>query len=102
MIEHRVLHGEVILDLHGFVQDGIGVLVGRFRARVSRRGQHVLADDDHRQQDQLEKRLGYQDTSTTALPELTAAGRLTIARAANAYAHHIVPTPLVSLRRTTR
>ena len=38
-----------------------------------------------------------QETSTTALPELIADGRLTIARAAKAYARHIVPTPLVTL-----
>jgi hypothetical protein len=38
-----------------------------------------------------------QETSTTALPALIAPGRLTIARAAKAYAHHIVPTPLVTL-----
>src|ERR1700676_946645 len=38
-----------------------------------------------------------QDTRTTALPELVAEGRLTSASAAKAYAHHIVPTPVVTL-----
>jgi hypothetical protein len=37
------------------------------------------------------------DTRVTALPELTADGSETIASAANAYAHHIVPTPSVTL-----
>ena len=57
LLEHLVLGLQVGLDLGGFVQDRLGVLIGVLGAVVGRCSLHVLADDDHRQQDQLEERL---------------------------------------------
>ncbi len=54
---HRVLRSQVLLELHGLVQNRLSVIVGVARAFVSRVAGHLLADDDDRQQDQLQKRL---------------------------------------------
>jgi hypothetical protein len=47
----------VLLDLEGSVQYGVGILVGRLRPRISRGALYVLADDDDREQYELEKGL---------------------------------------------
>jgi len=82
--EHFVLGEQVLLDLHGLVQHGVGVVVGGLGPLVCSGCEHVLADDDDRQEHQLEERLGYPDTSTTGLCELIAEGRLTNASTAKA------------------
>ena len=41
---------EVLLDLDGFVEHGIGVVIGGLGSLVGRGCQHVLTDDDHREQ----------------------------------------------------
>jgi hypothetical protein len=40
----------LLLDLDGFVEHGIGVELGGLGSLVGRGRQHVLADDDHREQ----------------------------------------------------
>jgi hypothetical protein len=41
---------EVLLDLGGFVEHGIGVVIGGLGSLVGCGCQHVLTDDDHREQ----------------------------------------------------
>jgi hypothetical protein len=40
----------LLLDLDGFVEHGIGVVLGGLGSLVGRGCQHVLADNDHREQ----------------------------------------------------
>ena len=57
LLEDRVLGDEVLLELHDLVEDRIGIVVGGLGPLVGGRGEHVLADDDHRQEDQLQEGL---------------------------------------------
>src|ERR1035437_479175 len=124
LLDRIVLDLQVRLDLLGLLQHGRRVVIGRQRTRVSRGGLHVLPDDDDRQQDQLQERLGdppddderltgleggrcaHQGTMwtaylftlialTSASPVLQAAGALTGAISVKRYAVHIVPTSRV-------
>src|SRR5262249_48857299 len=56
-VDLHVLGFHVLLDLEGSVQHGVGILVGRLRPRISRGALYVLADDDDREQNELEKGL---------------------------------------------
>jgi hypothetical protein len=47
---HVVLREHVLLDLHCLMEHGIGIVVGRLGTLVGGGRQHILADDDHRQQ----------------------------------------------------
>lgn len=77
-----ILDGQVRLDLLRFVQDGFGVVVG-ICCSVARSGaDHLLADHDDAQKDQLEECLRYPWHIESA-PPLMAWGNATRASAAN-------------------
>jgi hypothetical protein len=95
--EHLVLGELALLDHHCFVQHGIGVGVGCLGPSVRCGGQDVLAEMMTDSRTSCRNVCDIQETSVTALPEAIAEGRLTNASAAKAYAHHIVPTPVVTL-----
>ena len=61
------------LDLDRFMQDGFGIVVGVQSPFVRRLCRHLLADDDDRQQDQLQKRLcnPRDDGGSSALDRIT-------------------------------
>jgi len=46
----KYLCREVLLDLDGFVEHGIGVVIGGLGSLVGRGRQHVLTDNDRREQ----------------------------------------------------
>jgi hypothetical protein len=48
----------VLLELHRLIKHGVRIHERLLGSLVGCRCEHVLADDDHRQQHQLEKRLG--------------------------------------------
>ncbi|MHB1783990.1 MAG: hypothetical protein ACYCTE_15125 [Acidimicrobiales bacterium] len=45
------------MELDDLVKDRFGVIVGGLGPLVGGRGEHVLADDDHRERDQLREGL---------------------------------------------
>lgn len=92
LFDRSVLRGEVRLDLIGFLEDGSGVVVGGLGARVGCCGLNVLADDDDREEHELQERLG---DPCDELPVLNAERALTSARSVKRYAHHMVPTTSV-------
>ncbi|MDA8287815.1 MAG: hypothetical protein M0014_05040 [Actinomycetota bacterium] len=57
VLEHLVLGEEVLLELDDLVEHRVGVGVGGLSALVGGGGEHVLADDDHREEHQLEEGL---------------------------------------------
>ena len=80
-LEFLILGEQVFLDLQGFVQNRLGVLEGVLRPLVRRRGLHILAHDDDRQQHQLKERLR-DPLHDAPRPFLTADGRPNRAMAA--------------------
>ena len=55
VLEHLVLGEEELLELDDLVEHRVGV--GGLSALVGGGGEHVLADDDHREEHQLEEGL---------------------------------------------
>ena len=71
------------LRLLGFVQDGLRVIVGVYGAFIRSRADHLLADHDDAEKNQLEEGLRIDWTMESA-PPCMAEGKATRARAANA------------------
>ena len=57
LLDRGVLGGEVCLDLLGLFQHGSRIVVGGLGTGICGSGLNVLADDDDRQEDELQERL---------------------------------------------